>query len=128
MISWKEWDAWSGADGQAIFAILVEVHGEKGAVPSPVEIPHYVRGLSWEVRSRKMEKGTLGRIKGMIIYGFGQIQWKDIAPVKAGVSRDLPFCLAKSLSTRDPLLPNVNFSYFQKFDMLPPDPFLHLMG
>ena len=44
MMSWKEWHAWLGADGQAIFAILMEVHGEKGAVPSQVEIPHYARG------------------------------------------------------------------------------------
>ena len=43
MMSWKEWHAWLGADGRAIFAILVEVHGEKGAVPSQVEIPHYAR-------------------------------------------------------------------------------------
>jgi hypothetical protein len=44
LMSWKEWHAWLGADGQAIFAILMEVHGEKGAVPSQVEIPHYARG------------------------------------------------------------------------------------
>ena len=43
LMSWKEWHAWLGADGRAIFAILVEVHGEKGAVPSQVEIPHYAR-------------------------------------------------------------------------------------
>jgi hypothetical protein len=51
MLGWKEWHAWLGVDGQAIFAILMEVHGEKGAVPSQVEIPHYVMGT--EVGSGK---------------------------------------------------------------------------
>lgn len=41
ILSWTEWDAWLGPDGQAIFAILMEVRDEKGAVPSTVEVPHY---------------------------------------------------------------------------------------
>lgn len=32
-----------GADGQAIFALLMEEHGKEGAVPREVEIEHYVR-------------------------------------------------------------------------------------
>ncbi|KAH7389192.1 hypothetical protein BKA64DRAFT_758385 [Cadophora sp. MPI-SDFR-AT-0126] len=44
MKEWKEWNAWLGADGQAIFALLMEEHGKEGAVPREVEIEHYVRG------------------------------------------------------------------------------------
>jgi hypothetical protein len=40
MKEWKQWNAWLGQDGQAIFALLMEVHGREGAVPSNVEIAH----------------------------------------------------------------------------------------
>ncbi|CZR69816.1 uncharacterized protein PAC_19716 [Phialocephala subalpina] len=41
MKEWKQWNAWLGQDGQAIFALLMEVHGKEGAVPTTVEIAHY---------------------------------------------------------------------------------------
>ncbi|KUJ08662.1 uncharacterized protein LY89DRAFT_690711 [Mollisia scopiformis] len=41
MKEWKQWNSWLGQDGQAIFALLMEVHGQEGAVPVTVEIAHY---------------------------------------------------------------------------------------
>lgn len=41
MKGWKQWNSWLGQDGQAIFALLMEVHGQEGAVPITVEIAHY---------------------------------------------------------------------------------------
>jgi hypothetical protein len=56
MKEWKQWNSWLGADGQAIFALLMEVHDEEGAVPKEVEIAHYRREaiVAWgqEVGSR----------------------------------------------------------------------------
>jgi hypothetical protein len=43
MKEWKQWNSWLGPDGQAIFALLMEVHDEEGAVPKEVEIAHYRR-------------------------------------------------------------------------------------
>lgn len=43
MKEWKQWNSWLGADGQAIFALLMEVHAGEGAVPREVEIAHYRR-------------------------------------------------------------------------------------
>jgi hypothetical protein len=58
MKEWKQWNSWLGADGQAIFALLMEVHAEEGAVPKEVEIAHYQR----EVRpafDRAVSEGVL---------------------------------------------------------------------
>ncbi|PMD37837.1 hypothetical protein L207DRAFT_567639 [Hyaloscypha variabilis F] len=56
MKEWKQWNSWLGPDGQAIFALLMEVHEEEGAVPKEVEIAHYRREaiVAWglEVGSR----------------------------------------------------------------------------
>ncbi|KAE8451458.1 hypothetical protein EG329_004087 [Mollisiaceae sp. DMI_Dod_QoI] len=41
MKEWKQWNSWLGQDGQAIFALLMEVHSQEGAVPTSVEIAHY---------------------------------------------------------------------------------------
>jgi hypothetical protein len=49
MKEWKQWNSWLGADGQAMFALLMEVHDMEGAVPKEVEIAHYRREavLAW---------------------------------------------------------------------------------
>lgn len=44
MKEWKAWNSWLGADGQAIFALLMEEHEKEGAVPREVEILHYILG------------------------------------------------------------------------------------
>lgn len=43
MKEWKQWNLWLGVDGQEIFALLMEVHEEEGAVPREVEIAHHRR-------------------------------------------------------------------------------------
>jgi len=61
MKEWKEWNAWLGADGQAIFALLVEEHGKEGAVPREVEIEHYFRAGREEEEGRVLETGVRNR-------------------------------------------------------------------
>ncbi|KAH9208195.1 hypothetical protein DL95DRAFT_450013 [Leptodontidium sp. 2 PMI_412] len=50
MKEWKEWNSWLGADGQAIFALLMEEHRKEGAVPKEVEIEHYVKAEGSEYK------------------------------------------------------------------------------
>ncbi|KAG4440852.1 hypothetical protein IFR05_003665 [Cadophora sp. M221] len=57
MKEWKEWNSWLGADGQAIFALLMEEHAKEGAVPKEVEIEHYVLAEGGECRQTKLEIG-----------------------------------------------------------------------
>lgn len=72
MKEWKEWNAWLGADGQAIFALLMEEHGKEGAVPREVEIEHYIRA------GREGEEGMvldIGVRNSYLLKG-GEVDWK----------------------------------------------------
>lgn len=57
MKEWKEWNTWLGADGQAIFALLMEEHGKEGAVPKDVEIEHYVKAEGEMGEYKQLEIG-----------------------------------------------------------------------
>ncbi|KAL2060125.1 hypothetical protein VTL71DRAFT_9947 [Oculimacula yallundae] len=74
MKEWKEWNAWLGADGQAIFALLMECHAEEGAVPRSVEIEHYLRHVRDGEGVGVLEIGARSRypLKGVGEEGQGE--------------------------------------------------------
>lgn len=56
MKEWRQWNSWLGQDGQAIFALLMEVHGQEGAVPVTVEIAHYALEDRKRAQREKLSK------------------------------------------------------------------------
>jgi hypothetical protein len=66
MKEWKQWNSWLGQDGQAIFALLMEVHGQEGAVPVTVEIAHYAMEGRKMVGARSLKREKRGKHESQI--------------------------------------------------------------